>query len=269
MDEKDIDISIALQPNAIIPSGGAIAVPFDANASEVYGHVLRYSAMCTVCRHVDLAKINLARAKDHKAYSSISKEFGVPVEALRKHFDNHYELSGYNKRIVNLQDNTSTEAKEIISKIFDGNVDLLDGTTAVLKSKAVRLNAIRARIEELTTNIEVDAAEDVDKQEFIMLNRLAHDIEDSIIKAYQIIDKKIFPFKKEELSNAVLSFKLDTLDKLTDEVLIVLDEFKKNPEYTDLINAMKLAISNRIALLEKDILKSGGIMGTKVGGTDE
>ena len=249
----------AITPSAVIPVGSNVPVSY-SDTSDIHGHTLRYSNMCTICRHANLMHINIARARDHKPYLQISKEYGVPTEALRKHFDNHYELSDYNRRIVKLQDDTSPEAREIISKIFDGNTDLLEGTSSVLKSKATRLNAVKARIEELTTSMEVGAIEDMDKQEIIMLHRLAQDIEDSILKAYQIIDKKVFPFKKEELSNAVLSYKLETLSKMLDEIKLVLMDFKKRPGCSDIIDDLTNELAKRFNRLEDEVLKSGGII---------
>ena len=242
----------------IIPPCGNTPVSY--REQDTYGYTVRYSNMCTICRHVKLSDINLSRSRDHKTFQEIQKEFGVPYEALRKHFENHYALSEYNQRIIKLQDDTSPEAKEIISKIFDGNTDLLEGASAILKSKATRLNAIRMRIEEINNALEVSAAEDMDKQEFVLLNRLSQDIEDSMLKAYQIIDKKIFPFKKEELTNAVLSYKLETLSKMLDEVKLVLMQFRERPECSSFIDELTQELAKRFNRLEDEVLKSGGIL---------
>ena len=63
--------------------------------------------------------------------------------------------------------------------------------------------------------MEVDSVDDVDKQEFVQLNRIASDVEDSMTKIYSIMDKKLFPTTKDGLSNAILQFKMNILAKNT------------------------------------------------------
>ena len=78
-------------PTQIIPAGSNTPVAY--SEPESYGHTLRFSNMCTICRHVKLSDINKARAQVFKSYSDISKEYNLPQEALRKHFENHYMIS--------------------------------------------------------------------------------------------------------------------------------------------------------------------------------
>lgn len=230
---------------------------------DTYGYTIRVSGLCAICRMAARREVNLARARDHKKFTEISVEFKVPVETIKKHFQNHYVISEYNTQIIALSEDTTKEAKELITKIFDGNTDFLDGVSAVLKSKAVRLNDIQNSLSSLNDNAEIGALEDTDKQERIMLHRLAEDVENSITKVYQLMDKKIFPFKKEELSNAILSYKLETLSKMLDEVKIVLMDFQKRPgvgTYVDIIGDLTVELVKRFNKLEAEVVQSGGIV---------
>ena len=93
-----------------------------------------------------------------------------------------------------------------------------------------------------------------------MLNKLAEDIENSIMKVYQIIDKKLFPANQEDLAKAVLSYKLSILSKFVDNIITVFLEFENDPKYTELIQQLRMALSKKISILESAILKSGGVM---------
>ncbi len=99
-----------------------------------------------------------------------------------------------------------------------------------------------------------------DIQEFFQMNKLAEEVENSILKTWQIIDKKLFPISREDLSNAILSYKLGVLSKILDDIQIVFVEFEKNSYYVDLIKNLRTALSERFNFLEDSILKSGGIL---------
>ena len=242
-------------------------VPTFITASDVsvidkdqYGHTLKRSTLCVICRHHQLRDINLARARDYKSIQEISSEFNIPPDIVRKHFDNHYILSSTSQKAIKIKEDTSPEAKEVISKIFDGNVDILEGSESVLKSKAARLNIITNKILEMSDRSEIDALDEDERLEFLALHRVAEEIENSIMKVYQVIDKKLFPARREDLMNAILSYKMNYLSKMIDETKLVLLEFKKKPEYVDLINVLIGELAKRFNKLEEEILRSGGMV---------
>jgi len=228
--------------------------------TATYGRVLKRSTICTVCNHPQYREINLMRARDHMPLDEISRLMLVSVDALRIHFKNHYMISESNSRIIALREDASPEANELVRKIFDKEIDLFSGAQSVLESKAERLNAIRSRMQLLTDRQEIDALDDIETAEFISLNKLAEETENSVLKAYQIIDKKLFPMKKEELSNAILQYKLNILSKMLDQIQIVFLEFESNAQFKPLIDELRRALASRFNQIEDEILKSGGIM---------
>ena len=65
---------------------------------------------------------------------------------------------------------------------------------------------------------------------------------------------------REDLSNAILSYKLGILSKLLDDIQVVFIQFEKNPVYNSLVRNLRQALSERFNLLEDNILKSGGVL---------
>lgn len=231
-----------------------------------FGRVLRRSTICPICLRNDCMKINLARAKDHKKLTIIAAEFGTSIDNLRTHFRNHFEVSETQQTIIDYKEEDSTEAKEIVTKIFEGNTDIVDGAQSVLQSKAVRLKEMNAIRQELADRREINALDDVEKQEWLQLHKLADALENSILAAYQVLDKKIWGDKG--LGNAVTAYKMSILQKLVDQVILVFLQFeKKSPEYQEMIKEMRSELSKRINEMEDVISKSGGLI-TPLGGND-
>jgi len=228
--------------------------------STPFGKYLKTSRICPICLRSDHMQINRMRGQDHMTFGEISAATGIALKSLKLHFDYHFEISRRNQDIINIKEDTSGESKEIINRLLEGEVDLFGGAVSVLESKAQRLNPIKKRLNKLTDDQEIDSLEDIDIQEFIMLNKLAEDIENSIMKVYQIIDKKLFPANQEDLAKAVLSYKLSILSKFVDNIITVFLEFENDPKYTELIQQLRMALSKKISILESAILKSGGVM---------
>jgi hypothetical protein len=62
------------------------------------------------------------------------------------------------------------------------------------------------------------------------------------------------------MTKAILTYKLDVLTKFVDSVILILIEFEKVPEYSDLVKQLRIALSQTVSNLEADIIKSGGII---------
>jgi len=229
--------------------------------SREHGYYAKRSTLCPICTREDHMEINLARARDHIPLNDIAIQYGESPSLLKTHFGSHFLVSPTNQQILNLMEDDSQEAKEIVTKIFEKNIDLVDGAESVLQSKAQRLLPILNRIKELTDSQEITVLSDEDKQELFLLNKQAGEIEDSILKAYTTIDKKLFPFKKEELSNAVTAYKLSVLSKLLDQIQLVFIEFEhRSPEYSQLISEMRNTLADKFNQLEDIIVKAGGLL---------
>lgn len=245
---------------SVIPAGSTTPINYNPVDVEKYGHTIRVSKLCPVCRDSRVHAIQLARAKDFKSYKEIAAEFGLAPEAIRKHFEDHYSLSNYSLQLINLKEDTTPEAKVLITRLFEGSTDLLDGASAVLKAQAGQIAAIQSRLEIIKDKLELDNAETEDKLEFMQLNKLLKDINDSVIKTYQIIDKKIFPARKEELASAVLAYKLDTLEKMLNAVKVVLAQYQNDPAYAPLVLQLRMDLAKKFDALGDEILKSGGML---------
>lgn len=226
-----------------------------------FGHYVKQSRICPVCQNDSSKEINLRRARDHKPIKDIAVEFGISPKELKKHFENHYIISDNNQEIINVLESVDSEKKEIITKALEGNLDIIEGTSSILKSQAKRLAGVQQRIKVLSDELERDMLEEEERKEFIDLNRLAASIEESMLKSYKTIDKKLFPPDKDDLYNAILDFKLRVLGKLADEIIIEMNTFsKKGPEYERIMEELKQALSVRFNNIEDSVMRSGGII---------
>lgn len=237
-----------------------LPVPVRKETVKTYGKVLHRSRKCVVCTHRESAVINLMRARDHLSLDEISEIKGISKAALRIHFDNHFIVNKTNSDIIALKEDASPEANEIVESIIEGDIDIFAGAQGILESKAQRLNPILSRLKELTSTMETEKLEDFETQEYVALNKLAESIENSMLKTYQIVDKRLLPFKREELSNAILSYKLKILKKMLDKVQLVLLEFEKVPNYRTFVAELRSALAEHFNKIEDDILQSGGTL---------
>lgn len=241
-------------------------IEYSSSNPDQYGILQRRSKLCNICNRLDHTQINLARSRDHKKLGEIAAEFKVTVHDLRIHFRAHYIINENQQRIIDFKEDDSTEAKEIVTKIFEKNIDMVDGAQSVLQSKAIRLSDINLFLKDLADKREIDALTDIEKQEYVQYHKLANDLENSILQTYVTIDKKLFPFRKEDLGLAVTSYKLSVLSKLLDQVQLVFLEFEKiNPQYSAMIKEMRTALAEKFNEMEDIISKSGGLI-TPIGG---
>lgn len=232
----------------------------DAKSLQHYGEVVRHSLACAVCKHIRAKEINLARARDLKSLGEISSEYSLPESILRKHFENHFIVSEKVNYLLSQREGTQSQGKDIIHKIFEGETDLLEGISSVNKSRAARIAFFTERLAVLQTRSDTMGEEfdDMDKQEYIQLSKLLNDVEKEVVRAYQIIDKKIFPADSGELSKAVLNYKLGVLSKFVDEISSVLHEFaEKSSEYAQMVSEIRSVLASRVNSIEAEILKSG------------
>lgn len=227
----------------------------------IFGEYIRKSRACNICRRRDHMEINYMRARDHLTYQQIMQAKGVSPDDQITHFKNHYIISKHNQDIINLKENTSQEANDIVTRILEGDLDLFGGAHSVLKSKVQRLNGLNNRRKALEDTREDSGNLTPDEQdEFLLICKLSEEIENSMTKILQIIDKKAFPTGKDDLAKAMLSYKHSVLTKFVDDIAIVLIEFERNPLYTGLIQQIRLALSQRVSALEAKILSSGGVL---------
>jgi hypothetical protein len=255
-----------LAPGGSAGGTSSAIVEYASSNPDQYGLLQRKSKICTICNKLNHTQINMARARDHKKLGEIAAEFSVTVHDLRTHFRAHFIINENQQRIIDFKEDDSTEAKEIITKVFERNTDLLDGAQSVLQSKAVRLSDINLFLKDLADKREIDALNDVEKQEYVQYHKLANDLENSILQTYVTMDKKMFPFRKEDLGLAVTSYKLSVLSKLLDQVQLVFLEFEKvNPQYSAMIKEMRTALAEKFNEMEDIISKSGGLI-TPLGG---
>lgn len=205
-------------------------------------------------------EINLLRARDKVSLQEISTQTQFTIDTLEKHFKNHWLIAPKEKKILDLMENSSEEANLLVERIMEGDADIFSGSQAVLESKIQRLHPIQQRLKVLSDKLECDALDDTEKQEYILLHRLANDIENSITKIQQIIHEQLFPVKREELSRAILNYKLSVLQKLIDQIILVFLEFESKPEYKVLIADLRLELAQRINAIEENILRSGTLL---------
>ncbi len=251
-------------PLQVITPGTTLdVVPTNYNDIKKYGKQITRSHLCAICTSPHHDRINLLRSRDHLTLDEIVDQVrapGVTLQNLDKHFRNHFHISKQHNDIISLKESNVPENLEIVSKVLEGELDIFAASQSILDVKAKRLHMIMARIEFINALNEDDSADDVDKQEFFALNKLATDLENSMEKIYQIMDKKLFPSTKDELSNAVLQYKLNVLSKIIDGVQLVLLELEKDPKYFVVIQEIRSILASRIGNLEDEILKSGGII---------
>jgi len=240
--------------NALISNNGGMPL------ETPFGKYTKKSRVCPICLRMDHMEINALRGRDYLTYGEISAQKNVTKESLDLHFTNHFIISTSSQQILDLKEDSSSEANEIVNKIFEGNIDLFSALQSILEGKAQRLHMINERVKHLSDNHEIDNLDDVEKQEFILLNKLADTIEDKIVRVYQLMDKKLFPTNQEDMAKAILTYKLDILTKFVDGIIRIFIEFERNPEYSDLIKQLRISLSQTVSNLEAGILKSGGII---------
>ena len=230
-----------------------------ATVNEQYGHFLRESQICPICLRADRNAIHIARARDHQTLKEISEQFGVSKKDLIRHFENHYRVSTANQDIINIYENTDTSKRDVVNAAFEGTLDIVYSTSTILRNYAKRLNVIQSRLDALSDELERDMLEEEEIEEFHRLNAAATDITKNMLKAYQTIDKKLFPKDSDDLWNAILTYKLDALSKMLDNVLIVFADFeRKGPDQSQMIQEIKESLRLKFNKLEEEILESGG-----------
>ena len=225
-----------------------------------YGRYLRRARGCAVCIRKNHMEINLKRAKQYMTIQEISEEENLGMDILNMHFRNHFIISTNIQKMLDLKESTDRESQGIVARILDGEIDLFQGSQGVLDSKAQRLAIIHGRIKELAEIQETQGLEAEEQQEFYQLNKLAEEAENSVVKTYQIIDKKLFPVNREDLSNAILSYKLNVLNKVLDAIQVEFMQYEQDPTSAPLIQKIRVGLSKRFNFLESTILQSGGII---------
>lgn len=269
LDIKDAEIVTTDNTSAIVSSGNSAAIaPVSSSSNsidELYGYYAgSKSHLCPICQKINHMEINLLRARDHLSYDEISrrmKSAAVTPFNLEKHFKTHYIIAERQKKIIALkEENTNTADLVLVNKIFEGEMDIFAATQAILESKARRHIAVMNRLDFLKAHMELDSVDDIDKQEFIQLNKVAGEIEDSMEKIVSLRDKKLFPASQIELSNAILKWKLNAFSKLIDSLQFALMKLEKDPKYSLVIIEIRSELAKHLSPIEDEILKSGGFL---------
>lgn len=234
----------------------------DSNIRK-YGNQITNSHLCSVCLSKHHNQVNLLRGRDHKTLDEICNIIqapGITVANLEKHFKNHFILTKSSSDIISLKEENSPEASELVRKVLENEIDIFSAGQSILEVKSKQSHFVMNRIEFLNAHLEEDSADDVDKQEFAALNKVLTEITNSMAKIYVIMDKKLFPSSKEDLSNAVLQYKLNVLSKIIDTIQLALLELELNPKYYEVIQQIRAALASKIGNIEDEILKTGGMM---------
>jgi hypothetical protein len=168
-----------------------------------YGKYVQRSMACPVCTHSRHNAINLMRAKEFKTYKEMSAELGnVSEKILRRHFEHHYIISAASQKLLDLKENTSPAAVELVRQIMEEDLDLVAGAKGVMKSKAMELSMITRRLEALQEAFDVNYFDDLEDgvldntEMFIKLCRAKKDVEKSLLDTYKILDDKFFQIEK-------------------------------------------------------------------------
>ena len=233
----------------------------DNDDNELYGKYSRKSRACSICTRDDHMEINMLRAKKHMALKDISQLKGISIDMLQTHFSNHFILAPTVFKLINLKENTNQESQDIITAILEGNFDIYAGTSGVLESEGMQLKMLQDRLKELRDYQETRILTNDETIEYNQIHLLLLKTSNQIVKHYQIIRDNLYPLNsKDGLANAFLSFKIDALEKMINDVQIELLEYEKDPKYTDLIKQLRYTLSKRFNYLEENILKSGGFL---------
>lgn len=228
-----------------------------------YGKSLHESTACSLCMSPKHNEINLLRVKKHMSYQEISKTLDVSEKLIRTHFENHFLPNMATKRLLNLKENTSQEAMDIVTHIMEGNFDFSTSMDLVLKAKVERLLDTRARLTEMRVLRESPSLGGGDVEDdtlnYCKLNKVAEDLEKSIIEINKTKQEFLFPMDQAQINNAMLSFKLSILQSMLDRIVSVFIECENDfPSYASVIAELKLRLSAQFNALEADVTKAGG-----------
>jgi hypothetical protein len=229
--------------------------------SELYGRYTRKSRACSICTLSNHMEINMLRAKQHMSLDDISQLKGISLNMLQTHFDSHFILAPSVSKIINLKESNTQESQAIITSNLEGNLDIYAGASGVLESLGLRLKMIQDRLKELRDYQESRILSQEETIEYNQLHLLCGKVETQIVKTYQTVRDNLYPLNSREgLANAFLSFKIDALEKMINDVQLELLEYEKDPNYTDLIKQLRYTLSKRFNYIEESILKSGGFI---------
>ena len=227
-----------------------------------YGKYLVQSVACSLCMSHKHNEINLLRVKKHMKFSDMAKPLDVSEKLIRKHFESHFIPSAATQRILNLAENTSQEAMEVVTNIMEGNLDIYAGLDLVLKSKAERLIDGKERLREMKAaraSGNFSEEETDDTSNWCMVNKIVNDIEKSMVSAYELANNSLFPGGKDETSAAILSFKMGIAQGYVDRILGVLIQYENShPELANSMMDLKRAFAAQFNDIELSIMKSGG-----------
>jgi len=237
-----------------------------------YGHTVQQSHLCPICKSSKCNDINLLRASEHLTYKQIADKIGASIKDVEKHFTKHFLLKEPIIQLLAVKENLNPVSQEIITKIFEGDSDIVSATGSVLKVKAERLLSMKERIKALDDELEMESySTDEEGNElfgkshnykaYVALNDAANKLENSILEGYKIIDNKLFSTTQADLQRAILDFKLKYLQKVLDHIVLIFNTYEaKGDIYASVIRDLKIDLAKQFDFLELEVVKSGGTM---------
>lgn len=238
-----------------------------------YGKYAQHSKICMICTSSKANEINLLRAVSHLSYKEISNEIGLPYKEVERHFSKHFILKQTVQQALAVKENVKPEAQEIITKILDGEVDLVSAVSGILKSKAETLLQMKGRMTRLEEELEEDSF-DVDPETgkgfdkaanynaYIKLAESANKLENSIMEGYKVIDNKFF--NQDDIVRAIIDYKLAYLSKVLDSIVITCKMLEsKGDEYSRVINELRVELARQFDVLESEVVTASATQNAK------
>lgn len=225
-----------------------------------YGKYVQQSHACSLCMSKKHNEVNLLRVKKHMTFGDMADTLKVSEKLIRTHFENHFIPNQATQRILSLNENTSSEARDIIMNIMEGNFDFHTGLDLVMKSRAERLVDVKNRMKEMREARESYKSDDDedDTVAFCKLSKVADDLEKALIETYRMYKQEMFPMDQAQINNALLSFKLTILQSMIDRILTVFIEYENShPDSEKMIMDLRRGLALSFDVLESEVVKSG------------
>lgn len=237
-----------------------------------YGKSVSQSAICPICKSSRMNDINLLRAVHHKTYDEISTEIGVKLSDVRRHFERHYRVNDNVAKVLAIKEHVKPEVQDMITKIFDQNVDFISGIQSIMKGRAERYLGIKERIDELDRerinndyDYDPETKTGMDKTgnytAYVKLQDIANKLESALAQDYKAMHDIFFSASQEDIQRAIIDYKLKYLQKVLDAIVIVFKMFEaKGPDYELIIHELRLSLAKQFDFLELEVVRAGGVI---------
>ena len=235
-----------------------------------YGRSLSQSPICAICKSSRQNDINLLRAVHHKTYDEIATEIGAKISDVRRHFERHYRVNDNVAKVLAIKEHVKPEVQDMITKIFDQNVDFISGIQSIMKGRADRYLAIKERIDELDKerltgeyDYDPETKSGMDKtgnyNAFVKLQDIANKLETALAQDYKAMHDIFFSASQEDIQRAIIDYKLKYLQKVLDAIVVIFRMCEStSPEHALVINELRRALAQQFDFLELEVVKAGG-----------